>query len=78
MALRSVAQRQALLLGQFRQAVCAARAFSTGEQQVISIAADQHYHQRISMTNISTSNRVQLIHTVLCFNVINSLLSSSP
>jgi hypothetical protein len=33
MALRSVAQRRALFLGQIRQA-CAARGFATGEQQV--------------------------------------------
>lgn len=37
MALRSVAKRQKLILGQIRQAACAARAYATGEQQDVVV-----------------------------------------
>lgn len=45
MALRSIAQRRALLLGQIKQAAaCAAqlRGFASGEQQVGSVAVQNH------------------------------------
>lgn len=65
MALRSVAKRQRLILGQIRQAACAARTYATGEQQVM-ICAVLLVHAQPSNSSAATqaaSDVCSQIHT---------------